>query len=77
MRHVRVVDGTLPRKSVVMTGESVQNGVDEDVYQGECDEAYMAREASDGDRRVVGDADQAVQLDISGQIKSSPSFANS
>ena len=35
---------------MVMTGESGPNDVDEEVYEVKCDEASMAREASDADR---------------------------
>ena len=79
--HVRFADGTPPRKGMVLTGERVPNDVDEEVYEGgEGDEPSVAREASDGERRAIADADQAGPLDISGETKtpsSTPSFANS
>ena len=36
---------------MVMTGENVSMDVDEEVYAGDGDETFEAREASDGDRR--------------------------
>ena len=62
---------------MVMTGESVLADVDEEVCEGEGDEASMAREASDDDRRAIADAEQAGQLSISSDTKTPPSFANS
>ena len=38
--------------------------VDEEVYEGEVDEASLAREASDADRRAIADAGQAGRLDF-------------
>ena len=64
--HVRLAGGTPLRKAMVMTGESVSHDVDEEVYEGECDEVSEAREASDGERRAVADADQAGEPGVSG-----------
>ena len=67
--HVGLADGTPHRKGMVITGEGVLNDVDEEVYGGEGDETSVAREASDVDQRATADADQAGQLDISGETK--------
>ena len=40
----------------------MSNDVDEDVYAGDGDERSEPREASDGDRRAIADADHAGQL---------------
>ena len=45
--------------------------VDEEVYAGDGDETSEALKASDGDRRTIADADQAGQLAISGERKTS------
>ena len=50
-----------------MAGESATNDVDEEVYDNAGNERNEAREASAGDRRAIADADQAGQLDISGE----------
>ena len=73
---VRFADGAPLRKAMVMTGESVLNDVDHEVYEGESDEASMAREA-DADRRAIADADQARHLEISSETETSSSIANS
>ena len=52
-----------------MAGESATNDVDEEVYDNNGNERNEAREASAGDRRAIADADQAGQLDISGEAK--------
>ena len=43
--------------------------MDEEVYDNDGDERHEAQEASVGDRRAIADADQAGQLDISGEAK--------
>ena len=43
--------------------------MDEEVFDNDGDEKNEAREASAGDRRAIADADQAGQLDISGEAK--------
>ena len=45
--------------------------VDEEVYAGDGDETSEALKASDGDKRTIADADQAGQLAISGERKTS------
>ena len=52
-----------------MAGENATNDVDEEVYDNDGAERNDAREASAGDRRPIADADQAGQLDISGEAK--------
>ena len=52
-----------------MTGETAANAVDEEVYGNDGAERHEAQEASAGDRRAIADADQAGQLDISGEAK--------
>ena len=54
-------------KAMVMTVESVSNDVDEEVYEGEGDETFVARDASDGDGRAVDHADQAGQIVMFGE----------
>ena len=56
-------------KALVMVGENVTNDVDEEVYGNDGAERHKAHEASAGDRRAVADADQAGQLDISGETR--------
>ena len=58
-----------PCKALVMAGENAANDVDEEVYDNAGNERNEAREASAGDRRAIADADQAGQLDISGEAK--------
>ena len=53
----------------VMAGENTTNDVDEEVYGNDGAERHEAQEASAGDRRAIADADQAGQLDISGETK--------
>ena len=48
--------------------------MDEVVYDNDGDERNEAREASAGDRRAIADADQAGQLDISGEAKTARSL---
>ena len=52
-----------------MAGENATNDVDEEVYGNDGAERHEAQEASAGDRRAVADADQAGQLDTSGEAK--------
>ena len=54
---------------MVMAGENAANDVDEEVYDNDGAERHEAQEASAGDRRAIADADQARQLDISGETK--------
>ena len=54
---------------MVMAGENLANHVDEEVYGNDGAERHEAQEASAGDRRGIADADQAGQLDISGEAK--------
>ena len=49
-----------------MAGETAANDVDEEVHGNDGAERHAAQEASAGDRRAIADADQARQLDISG-----------
>ena len=63
--HVILTNGIPPCKALVMAGENATNDVDEEVYDSDGNERNEAREASAGDRRVIADADQAKQLDIS------------
>ena len=58
--------------TMVMTAENVSNDVDEEVYAGDGDEKSEAREASDGDRRAIADADEAGQMAVSGEAKTPP-----
>ena len=64
------MNGIPPRKAMVMAGENAGNDVEEkDVYGSDSSERDEAQEASAGDRRAIADADQAGQLDISGETK--------
>ena len=54
---------------MVMAGENATNDVDEEVYGNDGAERHEAQVASAGDRRAIADADQARQLDISGETK--------
>ena len=56
-------------KAMVMAGENAANDVDEQVYGNDGAERHEAQEASAGGRRAIADADQAGQLDISGEAK--------
>ena len=67
--HITLTNGIPPRKAMVMAGENAANGVDEEVYGNDGAERLEAQEASAGDRRAIADADQAGQLDISGEAK--------
>ena len=64
-----LANGIPRRKAMVMDAENLSNDVDEEVHVGDGVERHEAQEASAGDRRVIADADQAVQLDISGETK--------
>ena len=59
--HITLTSGIPPRKAMVMAGENAANDVDEEVYGNDG--------ASAGGRRAISDADQAGQLDISGEAK--------
>ena len=67
--HVTLANGIPPRKAMVMAGENAATDVDEEVYVNDGAERHEAQEASAGDRRAITDADQAGQLDISGETK--------
>ena len=67
--HITLANGIQPRKAMVMAGENAANDVDEEVYGNDGAERHQAQEASAGDRRAISDADQAGQLDISGDAK--------
>ena len=54
---------------MVMAGENAAIVVDEEVYGNDGAERHEAQEASSGDRRAIANADQAGQLDISGETK--------
>ena len=57
-----------------MAGESATHDVDEEVYGNDGAERHEAQVASAGDRRAIADADQAGQLDISGEAKTARSL---
>ena len=65
--HITLANGIPPRRALVMGGEKATNDVDEEVYGN--DGAGRHEAASAGDRRAIADADQAGQLDISGEAK--------
>ena len=65
--HITLTNGIPPRKAMVMPGAA--NDVDEEVYGNDGAERHEAQEASAGDLRAIADADQAGQLDISGETK--------
>ena len=67
--HVTLTNGIPPCEALVMAGESATNDVDEEVYDNDGDERNENRETAAGDRRAIADADQAGQLDISGEAK--------
>ena len=62
------------RKAMVMAGENVSNDEDEEVCVGDGVDGQEAQIASAGDRRAIADADQAVQLDISGETRAARAF---
>ena len=72
--HIILTSGIPPCKAMVMTGENTANDVDEEVYGNDGAEGHEAQEASAGDRRAIADADQAGQLDISGEAKTAKSL---
>ena len=72
--HVILTNGILPCKVLVMAGENATNDVDEEVHDNDGAERNEAREASAGDRRAIADADQAGQLDISGEAKTAREY---
>ena len=67
--HLTLVDGIPRRKAMVMAGENLANAVDEEVYVGDGVVSQEAQEASADDMRAVADADQAGQLDVSGETR--------
>ena len=67
--HITLANGIPPRKAMVMAGENATNDVDEEVYGNDGAQRHEAQEVSAGDRRAIADADQAGQLDISGEAK--------
>ena len=67
--HITQANGIPPREAMVMAGENAANDVDEEVYGNDGADRHEAPEASAGDRRAIADADQAGQLDISGETK--------
>ena len=67
--NITLANGIPPRKAMVMAGENAANDVDEEVYGNDGAERREAQEASAGDRRAIADADQAGQLDFSGETK--------
>ena len=64
-----LANGIPHRKAMVMAGGNVSNDVDEEVYVGDGVESQEAQEASAGDMRAIADADQAGQLDVSGETR--------
>ena len=54
---------------MVMAAKNAANDVDEEVYGNDGAERHEAQEASADDRRAIADADEAGQLDISGEAK--------
>ena len=68
--HIILTNGIPTCRALVMAGEYATNDVDEEVYDNyDGNERNEAPEASAGDRRAIADADQAGQLDISGEDK--------
>ena len=67
--HITLTNGIPPRRALVMAGENATNDVDEEDYGDDGAERREAQEASAGDRRAIAYADQAGQLDISGETK--------
>ena len=72
--HVILTKGIPPCRALVMAGESATNDGDEEVYDKNGTERNEAREGSAGDRGAIADADQAGQLDISGEAKTARSL---
>ena len=67
--HIILTNGIPPCKALVMAGENAANDVDEEVYDNDGAERNEAQEAPTCDRRAIADADQAIQLDISGETR--------
>ena len=67
--HITLTNGIRPRTAMVMAGENLANDVNEEVYGNDGAERHEAQEALAGDRRAIAGADQAGQLDISGEAK--------
>ena len=67
--HITLTNGIPPRRALVMAGENATNDVDEEVYGNDGAQRHEAQEASADDRRAIAYADQAGQLDISGETK--------
>ena len=61
--HITLANRIPLRKAMVVAD------VDEEVYGNDGAERHEAQEASAGDRRAIADADQAGQLDISGETR--------
>ena len=72
--YITLANGIPPCKAMVKAGGSATNDVDEEVYDNDGNERNEAREASAGDRRAIADADQAGQLDNSGEAKTARSL---
>ena len=60
--HITLSNGIPFRKAMVMVGENAAHDVDEEVYGNDGAERHEAQEASAGDRRAIGGADQVGQL---------------
>ena len=67
--HITLTNGIPHCRALVMAGESAANDVDEEVYGNDGAERHEAQEPPAGDRRAIADADQAGQLDTSGETK--------
>ena len=67
--HISLTNGIPSHKAMVMARGNAANDVDEEVYGNDGAERHQAQEASAGDRRAIAGADQAGQLDISGETK--------
>ena len=72
--HITPANGIPPRRALVMAGENATNDVDEEVHGNDGAERHEDQEASAGDRQAIADADQAGQLDISGEAKTARSL---
>ena len=72
--HITLTNGIPPRKAMVMAGENAANDVDEEVYGNDGAERQEAQEASAGDRGAITDADEAGQLDISGEANTAKKY---
>ena len=67
--HITLTNGIPLRKAMVMAGENATHDMYEEVYGNDGAKRHKAEDASAGDRRATADADQAGQLDISGETK--------